>query len=291
MLISVIIPLYNKENYIYETIKSILNQSYENFEIIIIDDGSTDKSSFIVSEIQDSRIHLFLQKNHGVAYTRNKGIKIAKGDYILFLDADDFLFNDALKKMILAAKKYSNCNIISGNYLTIKNKVNIENCLLKKNKVLDNPFKEIWFNRWNLRLGSFIVKKDTIKKINFDANILIGEDAFFTDQILINSQVAYIKDIVLSYNRDFSFLSLKKVPVENVYEWYLNFNVDLDKYLKRIYHDKLARKLVMSIIRFEPILSFKLIIKYWKLLPKSLYYFLLRLILSKKNSYHAENSY
>lgn len=291
MLISVIIPLYNKENYIYETIKSILNQSYENFEIIIIDDGSTDKSSFIVSEIQDSRIHLFLQKNHGVAYTRNKGIKIAKGDYILFLDADDFLHNDALKKMILAAKKYSNCNIISGNYLTIKNKVNIENCLLKKNKVLDNPFKEIWFNRWNLRLGSFIVKKDTIKKINFDANILIGEDAFFTDQILINSQVAYIKDIVLSYNRDFSFLSLKKVPVENVYEWYLNFNVDLDKYLKRIYHDKLARKLVMSIIRFEPILSFKLIIKYWKLLPKSLYYFLLRLILSKKNSYHAENSY
>lgn len=62
MLISVIIPLYNKENYIYETIKSILNQSYENFEIIIIDDGSTDKSSFIVSEIQDSRIHLFYKK-------------------------------------------------------------------------------------------------------------------------------------------------------------------------------------------------------------------------------------
>ena len=72
---SIIMPLYNKENYVKETIDTVKNQTFENFELIIINDGSTDKSSTIVEEINDSRIRLINQKNSGVSVARNNGIK------------------------------------------------------------------------------------------------------------------------------------------------------------------------------------------------------------------------
>ncbi|QYS89019.1 glycosyltransferase family 2 protein [Flavobacterium davisii] len=86
---SVIIPLYNKENYIYNTLTSVIDQSYSNFEIIIVNDGSTDKSLEIIQNINDSRIRIFNQQNKGVSSARNLGIKNAKGTLIAFLDADD----------------------------------------------------------------------------------------------------------------------------------------------------------------------------------------------------------
>ena len=89
ILFSVIIPLYNKQDYITRTINSVLNQTYQNFEIIVVDDGSTDKSLSVVKTIKDKRIKVFSQKNLGVSNARNKGIKQSKGNYIAFLDADD----------------------------------------------------------------------------------------------------------------------------------------------------------------------------------------------------------
>ncbi|QYS90674.1 glycosyltransferase family 2 protein [Flavobacterium covae] len=100
-LFSVIIPLYNKENYIYNTLISVINQTYTYFEIIIVNDGSTDKSLEIVKNINDSRIKIFEQNNKGVSSARNLGIKNATGSLIAFLDADDLW-----KKIIW--KKYNN---------------------------------------------------------------------------------------------------------------------------------------------------------------------------------------
>lgn len=89
---SVIIPLYNKAAYIAETIQSVLDQTYSNFELIIIDDGSTDHSASVIQTFDDVRISYFYQKNQGVSTARNYGISLAKGDYIAFLDADDYWF-------------------------------------------------------------------------------------------------------------------------------------------------------------------------------------------------------
>lgn len=89
MLISVIVPLYNKEKHICSTITSILNQSYNDFELIIVDDGSSDKSVEIVSKIEDPRVILVRKKNGGPASARNLGVKKASGKWIYFLDADD----------------------------------------------------------------------------------------------------------------------------------------------------------------------------------------------------------
>jgi glycosyltransferase involved in cell wall biosynthesis len=101
-LVSIIIPCYNGENYIAQTIQSVLNQSYRNFEIIFINDGSTDSSEQIIaSYLNDVRVKYYYQLNQGVSFSRNYGLTQAKGEYILFLDADDILENDFLKWRIL----------------------------------------------------------------------------------------------------------------------------------------------------------------------------------------------
>ena len=86
---TVIIPLYNKEPYIKRALETVLNQTYDNFEMIIIDDGSTDEGVRIVSSIQDTRIKVFSQINSGVSAARNRGALLAKNQYLAFLDADD----------------------------------------------------------------------------------------------------------------------------------------------------------------------------------------------------------
>jgi len=88
-LISVIIPLYNKESWVERAIQSVLNQTYKNFELLIVNDGSTDGSLEKVKKFKDKRIRVFSKKNEGLSITRNFGIKYSKGDYIAFLDADD----------------------------------------------------------------------------------------------------------------------------------------------------------------------------------------------------------
>jgi glycosyltransferase involved in cell wall biosynthesis len=99
---SVLIPLYNKEKFIQNTLQSVLNQTFSDFEIIIVNDGSTDESEKIVSEFQDARIRYFVQKNQGVSVARNLGISLAQSNYISFLDADDYWYTDFLEQMYQA---------------------------------------------------------------------------------------------------------------------------------------------------------------------------------------------
>lgn len=96
-LISVIIPVYNSAKTIVSTINSVLQQSYSNFELIVINDGSSDRTLELLQTIQDARIKIFSYSNGGVSTARNRGIAKAKGEYISFLDADDRWTNDKLK--------------------------------------------------------------------------------------------------------------------------------------------------------------------------------------------------
>jgi len=93
---SIIIPLYNRENFIYDAVDSVLKQQFSDFELIIVDDGSCDNSFNIVSEIVDTRIKIIRQENSGVSSARNKGVKSATGQYLAFLDSDDYWYPDHL---------------------------------------------------------------------------------------------------------------------------------------------------------------------------------------------------
>src|SRR5690554_1294971 len=101
LLMSIVIPCYNGERFIRETINSVINQSYSNFELIILNDGSTDKSLEIIESIKDNRIQVINKTNSGVSDTRNKGLQISKGSFILFLDADDIIEPKFLETAIL----------------------------------------------------------------------------------------------------------------------------------------------------------------------------------------------
>ena len=101
MLFSIIIPAYNVDNYISICLKSIIYQTYKNYEIIIVDDGSCDLTGAICDTFSSkySFVKVIHTKNFGVSYARNLALNIAKGDYIIFLDADDLLFDNALIKL------------------------------------------------------------------------------------------------------------------------------------------------------------------------------------------------
>ena len=96
-LLSVIMPVFNGEKYIAAAIQSVLNQSYDNLELLIINDGSTDSSQEVISTFDDSRIRCFQQENNGVSAARNVGLAALSGEYLVCLDADDMLTEDSIQ--------------------------------------------------------------------------------------------------------------------------------------------------------------------------------------------------
>lgn len=159
-LVSIIIPLYNSEKYIEETIKSVLDQTYKNWEMLIIDDCSTDNGAEIVKKYQDDkRIKYFkLDINSGAAVCRNKGIELSNGEYIAFLDSDDLWKKEKLEKQIRFMKE-NNYSISFTEYEEIDENGNKLNILIK------SPRKPVTYRRYLLTnpigclTGMYNVKK------------------------------------------------------------------------------------------------------------------------------------
>src|SRR5690554_7275643 len=118
VMISVIIPVYNSEKYLHKCIDSVLAQSYTNFELILVNDGSTDGSGKICDEYaeKDERVRVFHKDNGGVSSARNIGLKNSSGDYIIHADSDDLMLSGALESLYYEAKQ-SNSDIVIGNYI------------------------------------------------------------------------------------------------------------------------------------------------------------------------------
>ena len=134
-LVSIIVPVYNVEKYIHKAIDSILNQTYKNIEIILIDDGSPDNCPAICDAYatQDHRVKVVHQQNSGLAASRMKGIAFARGEYILFIDSDDWIEPAMVEDMLLAAEK-NDADIVVCDYKTFAG----ENEEIVSNKVRKN---------------------------------------------------------------------------------------------------------------------------------------------------------
>lgn len=192
MKFSVILPVYNSEKYLGKVIKSVLKQSFSDFELIIIDDKSTDSSLEIASSYQknDNRIRLITKStNKGVSSARNSGLKIARGEYILFLDSDDVLPDKTLSvynKLI----DESHADIIQGKRSTFVS--NIQNKKVKFKKKVFNRDKAIkLFLNYRIISGyatGKIYKKETISDIFFREDMNYGEDGYFFFECLMKSK-------------------------------------------------------------------------------------------------------
>jgi len=116
---SIIIPLYNKENYIESTLKSAFSQTFQDFEIIIVNDGSTDTSEVIVSSIQDAKIKMYSIENHGVSFARNYGIENSRANHVVFLDADDQWYAHHLEDLKKLITQFPDCGLYAKGYESV----------------------------------------------------------------------------------------------------------------------------------------------------------------------------
>lgn len=184
LLVTIIIPLYNTEKYLNETINSVLAQSYEYWELIIVNDGSTDGSEKIAETYaeNDSRISLIAKPNSGVSETRNVGIKHAKGQFVAFLDADDIWDKENLSKKIAQLENesidwvYSDASLIDENSRLIGEKKGDDSSIL-------NDYLE-----WNKTVvpgpcSNVIVKKKCLENIKFDSAFSTAADQDFCFQL------------------------------------------------------------------------------------------------------------
>jgi glycosyltransferase involved in cell wall biosynthesis len=122
-MVSILIPVFNAENFLLETIQSAMNQSYENIEIIAVDDGSTDNSLEILKSIQDKRFKFYSQENKGASAARNLAFEKSSGTFIQYLDADDILDKDKILNQMKSSEKYADNTIFSGNFYYFKRTV------------------------------------------------------------------------------------------------------------------------------------------------------------------------
>jgi len=199
-MFSVIIPLYNKEKYIKRAIKSVLNQTYQDFEIIVVNDGSSDSSIEKIKEIIDSKIKIFNQENQGVSAARNRGIKESKFNYIAFLDADDEWEEDYLQTIVNLIKKCPECKIYATNYKIVDSNGNIRypriNGLSKdfKEGIIDcEKYFEIASKSDPILWTSAIcVEKNAINEIGgFPLGVKSGEDLLTWANLAVYYKIAY----------------------------------------------------------------------------------------------------
>jgi len=249
--LSVIIPLYNKELYIKDTILSVLNQSFSDFEIVIVNDGSKDKSLQVVNNIKDGRIRIINQQNAGVSAARNRGMNEAQGEYIFFLDADDILLDGAFDICYELKNKGLDVDIYIASFLEknsegriVKQKVNVAD-----GKVND-AYKALFRGQLYIRLGTVFVKRHVAIEVGpMRQDICLYEDMEWLHRLLENAVVYSSQKIILEYVRYDNGLSSKLPDVSKDFAGVVSLDGLYPEYRRKLVGDFIFRRLIVRIKR------------------------------------------
>lgn len=271
-LISIIVPVYNTENYLEKCLYSLVNQTYKNIEIIIIDDGSPDNSMNIIQKfvLADNRVKVISQKNQGLSGARNNGMNNTNGDYIMFIDSDDWIEIDTCEKAINASEKY-NADVVFWSYIKEFSNSQKDNYLFDKTEII---WSEKNINQLSRRMVGLVgdelanpqsidnlvtawgklYKKSVIGDVRFTDTKIIGtEDALFNIEVFlgINSAV-YIPDLLSHYRKDNESSlthNYKKKLVSRWREMYSRIKFLLDRNdMSREYYDALKNRICFGLI-------------------------------------------
>lgn len=251
-MISIIMPVYNSEKYISEAIESVCNQSYKNWELLIVNDGSTDYTSKIIDDFakKDSRIKVFHRKNEGVSMARNFALNQICGEYITFIDSDDMYHADRLKRMLQVFEQHENCEIVFSRHKEFRGKLNTYEANDSRKIVISDDdilVKVISDSKnhfvWNAMLKSEIAKKEKFAPIRF------AEDfCYIRDCACHCRQMAVLDEVLYFYRRDNEnamtshFFSEKYISdymklVENVYDFCCDHSLTDDFFKKMVAHE------------------------------------------------------
>lgn len=214
-LISVIVPVYNTEKYLDECIQSILNQSFTDFELLLIDDGSTDRSGAICDQYaaKDERVRVFHTENGGVSSARNVGLDEAKGEWIAFVDSDDWVKSLFLENFI----RYVDDVDIIISYSEIETKNGIHKIEISSEGIVTNTNFHELFTKYGMTVNTTswakLYRKDLIEinKIRFDNRIKMGEDTVFLYTCLLKAEKIFVLNKTDYYYRDRSESLSKKI--------------------------------------------------------------------------------
>ena len=210
-MISVVIPLYNKFSTIAKALDSILSQTYQDFEVVVVDDGSIDDGAAIVEQYTDPRIRLVCQENAGVSAARNRGIAEAKGEYVAFLDADDEWMPEFLEEIVLLQKEFPACRAHATKYVQYQNG-ELKDIIL--NKLPFNGVRGVLVNYFEVASCSHppvcsicvCIERALLLEIGgFPLGIKSGEDLLTWASIAVRTQWAYSLKPLAQYNIETSF--------------------------------------------------------------------------------------
>ena len=198
--ISVIIPVYNCEEYIGNTLKSVINQDFKDFEIIVIDDGSTDNSLKVINEtLKDSgaRYKVIHQENGGVSVARNHGIDVSSGEYLVFVDGDDFVMPNHLSELYNGVRDFGLIQFVKKDGEVLSNPNHFDFEYISTDEFIKKELSmEILFNFFQLIYKADIIKDNNIR---FSPGVVYGEDTEFALKALIYGDTLHVSNEVTYY--------------------------------------------------------------------------------------------
>lgn len=270
MKLSIILPVYNAERFLNECLESIVPEMNNDVELIIVDDGSTDSSNLIYNRFKKKNVKIYINENHGVSYSRNYGIEKSCGEYITFVDADDFMTKGWYNKIFKVIQENKDVDFIIYSTITITQKQKLlEYIFMQDNQYyLSTPWSKIYrrsiLNQYNIR---------------FNENVINGEDMLFNAEVVLstnsilcaNCNIYNYRTNSLSATQTFNekIFQSDKIFLESLRNLFEKNNLDYEKYYKHcienaivMFVNKLSllrkrkRKEYYKIFKEEPYSSF-----------------------------------
>jgi glycosyltransferase involved in cell wall biosynthesis len=201
-LVSVFIPVYNREKYILESVSSILNQSFTDFELIVVDDGSTDRTRDILASIKDERLKVYFNDtNMGIPYTRNRGIELASGEYFALLDSDDVATLDRLEKQVDFLNKHPDCAVVGG-YIAIINQYSKATRKIKFRHTVPDYIHSSMLFQCPLHNTTIMGRTTLFKKFQYQTDFKMGQDHDLFMRMYLSGHKLYNINRILGFLRE-----------------------------------------------------------------------------------------
>lgn len=210
--LSIIIPVYNKENYLRFTIESLENQNYEEFEVILIDDGSNETCCSLCDQLsrEYSWIKVIHQVNMGVSFARNTGLSLARGKYILFMDADDLIANESISR-IISLMDSTETDVCIFNYATdLLEQYQVQHEDWRTSVIVQNieSFQEMFVSMWNNNIinniGTKVYKRAILSNLSFIPYNICEDICFCIDALIGSVRIMYLNKNIYIYRQNVS---------------------------------------------------------------------------------------
>lgn len=230
-LVSIIIPCYNVEQYIVECLDSAFRQTYSNIEIICVDNNSTDKTTQIINaycESRESQLQLLFEEKKGASIARNRGLSIAKGDWVQFLDADDLLDSQKIEHQLLLTKSNKQTDFVVGSFYKLATNGTLKHILIRNS----DAFKALFVSNLGITSSNLFYKKSIMNVGGWDENLKSSQEASLMFKLLASDNVVAFDDKPLTIIRERAEGQISQLNPNSNWMQYVNLRLEIVMFLK-----------------------------------------------------------